>query len=64
MGATGMSATTPFTHAIEFTPNGEAHVPTWSSNIQMGFYPATGAVNNYLLVNLSRLTGRATMFRL
>ncbi len=63
MGATGLAANTAFAYAIEFTPNGEAHVPTWNSNIQFGFYPATGAVNNYALVNLSRLTGRATIFR-
>ncbi len=65
MGATGLAATTPFNYAVEFTPNGEAHVPTWSSNIQVGFYPAQGpsTPNNYALVNLSRLTGRATIFR-
>jgi type IV pilus assembly protein PilE len=60
---TGMPSTTVFKYAIQFTPNGEAHVVTWSSNIQFGFYPATGAINNYLLLNISRLTGRTTTFR-
>jgi hypothetical protein len=53
-----------FTHAIEFTPDGEAHVPTWSSNIQFGLTPSLGtASSNPVLFNVSRLTGKTTVYR-
>ncbi len=59
---TGVSVT--FTHAIEFTPNGEAHVPTWNSNIQFGLVPTVGPKTNVVLYNITRLTGKATVFRM
>jgi len=60
----GNSATTYFTHVIEFTPNGEAHVMTWNSNIEFGMIPSTGtSTNNDVLLNLSRFTGKLTVLR-
>ena len=64
---TGIGSNVYFTHAIEFTPDGEAHVPTWNSNIQFGIYPAVGtkgASTNYILYNVTRLTGKAATFRM
>jgi prepilin-type N-terminal cleavage/methylation domain-containing protein len=52
-----------FTHALEFTPNGEAHVPTWKSNIQFGLIPTMGSTVNAVLFNVSRLTGKLTVYR-
>jgi prepilin-type N-terminal cleavage/methylation domain-containing protein len=53
-----------FQYAIEFTPNGEAHVPTWNSNIQFGLVPSVGPTTNSVLFNVSRLTGKTTVYRL
>jgi type II secretory pathway pseudopilin PulG len=53
-----------FVHVIEFTPNGEAHVPTWSANIQFALVPAIGKTTNSVLFNVSRLTGKATVYRM
>ena len=53
-----------FNHAIEYAPNGEARVPTWNNNIQFGLVPAVGADTNSALFNISRLTGRLTVYRL
>jgi prepilin-type N-terminal cleavage/methylation domain-containing protein len=61
---TGLSTTATFTHFIEFTPDGEAHVPTWNSNIQFALVPSTGVQTNAALYNITRLTGRATVFRM
>lgn len=52
-----------FVHVIEFTPDGEAHVPTWNSNIQFGFVPSVGAAKNAVIFNVTRLTGRTTVYR-
>ena len=64
---TGAGAGVYFTHAIEFTPDGEAHVQgspgTWYANIQFGLTPTKGALTNSQLFNVSRLTGRVTVYR-
>jgi prepilin-type N-terminal cleavage/methylation domain-containing protein len=53
-----------FTHALEYTPDGEAHVPPpWSGNIQFGLAPTIGSTTNSALFNISRLTGKATVYR-
>ena len=56
-----------FTHAIEFAPDGEAHVPgtsgTWYSNIQFGLIPTKGVTSNAQLFNVSRVTGKVTVYR-
>ena len=57
------SSTIYFTHAIEFAPNGNAHVPTWNSNIQFGLVPIQGSTTNAILFNVSRFTGKATSYR-
>ncbi len=59
-----VSSTIYFTHAIEFAPNGNAHVPTWNSNIQFGLVPVQGSKTNAVLFNVSRFTGKATTYRL
>jgi prepilin-type N-terminal cleavage/methylation domain-containing protein len=60
MAGSGVS----FVYAIEFTPNGEAHVPIWSSNIQFGLQPTIGSTTNSVLFNVSRLTGKTTVYRM
>jgi prepilin-type N-terminal cleavage/methylation domain-containing protein len=60
---TGVGAGVYFTHAFEFTPNGEAHVPTWNGNIQFGLVPTIGSTSNAVLFNVSRLTGKTTVLR-
>ena len=61
---TNVGAGVYFTHALEFTPTGEAHVPTtWSSNIQFGFIPSIGPSKNLVLFNVARLTGKTTVYR-
>jgi prepilin-type N-terminal cleavage/methylation domain-containing protein len=57
------SGVSNFNHAIEFTPNGEAHVPIWDSNIQFGLVPTLGSSTNSALFNISRLTGKTTVYR-
>ena len=69
LATTGMGSGVYFTHAIEFTPSGEAHVPVWSgnpwsSNTQFGLVPATGPKTNSVLFNISRLSGKATAYRM
>ena len=60
----GLPAGTYFTRALEFTPNGEAHVPTvYNSNIQFGFTPSVGASKNAVLFDVARLTGKTTVYR-
>jgi len=60
----GNNATTYYTHAVEFTPDGEAHVQTWTSNIDFVMVPSSGSnTNNDVLMNLSRLTGKLTVYR-
>jgi prepilin-type N-terminal cleavage/methylation domain-containing protein len=61
----GYSASKPyFTHAIQFTPDGEAHVQAWSSNVVFGLIPSTGtSTNNVVVLNISRLTGKTSVFR-
>jgi prepilin-type N-terminal cleavage/methylation domain-containing protein len=61
---TGLGSTVYFTHALEFTPNGEAHVPTvYNGNIQFGITPAIGTSKNAVLINVARLTGKTTFYR-
>jgi prepilin-type N-terminal cleavage/methylation domain-containing protein len=50
-------ATSLFTRAVEFTPDGEAHVVTWNSNIQFGLTPSTGSSTN------NAVTGKLTVYR-
>ncbi|MCE0484848.1 MAG: prepilin-type N-terminal cleavage/methylation domain-containing protein [Methylacidiphilales bacterium] len=58
------STTGIFNQAVEFTPDGEAHVVAWNSNIQFGMVSSTSsATNNVALLNLSRLTGKLTVYR-
>jgi prepilin-type N-terminal cleavage/methylation domain-containing protein len=58
-----------FIYAIEFTPDGEAHVPPtlsqpWPSNIQFGLQPTIGSTTDSVLFNISRLTGKTTVYRM
>jgi type II secretory pathway pseudopilin PulG len=62
--STGLGSNVYFTHAIEFTPNGESHAPAWNSNIQFGLVPSVGPTTNSALFNVSRLTGKTTIFRM
>jgi prepilin-type N-terminal cleavage/methylation domain-containing protein len=66
LASAGLASTVSFKYAIEFTPNGEAHVPTWSANTQFGIIPTVGpsTVTNGALFNVSRLTGKTTVFRM
>ena len=68
LSSTGMPANTYFTKAIEFTPDGQAHVQTWNSNIVFGLEASVGAAatvsKNCVLFNISRLTGKTTVYRL
>ncbi|MCE0523980.1 MAG: prepilin-type N-terminal cleavage/methylation domain-containing protein [Methylacidiphilales bacterium] len=66
----GYSSTSPYTiYVIEFTPDGEAHTQPvtpgqWYGDIAFGMVPSVGAsTNDDVLMNLSRLTGRVTVFR-
>lgn len=64
----GASGVTYCNHAIEFTPDGEAHAgwAGWYSNIQFYLMPSLGpssGVNNAALFNISRLTGKTTVYR-
>jgi prepilin-type N-terminal cleavage/methylation domain-containing protein len=65
---TGGATAGNFNHAIEFTPNGEAHVQAWNANIQFGVVPTVGTgaaqTNNAALFNISRLTGKTTVYRM
>jgi prepilin-type N-terminal cleavage/methylation domain-containing protein len=62
---TSLGSSGTFSYAIEFTPDGEAHVPTWNANIQFGMAPTIGnTTTNDVLFNISRLTGKATVFRM
>lgn len=65
----GFSSTTSFfTQGIQFTPDGEAHVITWANNIQFGMTSTTGSATaiakSVVLFNISRLTGKLTVYRL
>ncbi len=65
LATSGAPSDVAFKYAIEFSPDGEAHVPTWMSNIQFGLYPSTGTnVTNSVFFNISRLTGKATVYRM
>jgi prepilin-type N-terminal cleavage/methylation domain-containing protein len=53
----------PFVFAIEFTPDGEAHTPTWNPNMQFGLAPVLGSNANSVIFNIARLTGKNTVTR-
>jgi prepilin-type N-terminal cleavage/methylation domain-containing protein len=55
--------TVNFTHALEFTPDGEAHVQAWSTNMEFGLAPVNGSNTDSVIFNISRLTGKSTTFR-
>jgi prepilin-type N-terminal cleavage/methylation domain-containing protein len=65
LASSGAPNDVSFKYAIEFSPDGEAHVPSWNSNIQFGLYPSIGSnYTNSVLFNISRLTGKATVYRM
>lgn len=62
----GYTSSTYFTKVVEFTPDGEAHTgaTTWYNAIQFGLTPSTGSnTKNSVFINLSRTTGKLTVYR-
>lgn len=54
-----------FSQAIEFTPDGEAHIGSSNSYnyIQFGIVPTVGSTTNCAAFSVSKITGHATVYR-